>query len=187
MSLGKSSRVCCVVCERTFILLSDLCGLDIWKTAFGFQTPMLPSLPAPTTSSEIPFNGNLLLHVGALLRPGSPNSQPSLNELKKDPLCTTPHALPLGRYRDKSRDGLWILEPACISVPSPDWLKHWLSRPQILASLQGSSSGVQGLGTSYVGLFVESAGWRLLCCYFPYNFISDFAYEKTHSITQQSN
>ncbi|ELW61451.1 Calcium-activated potassium channel subunit alpha-1 [Tupaia chinensis] len=75
------------------------CGLDIRKTAFGFQSPPLLSIPAPTASSEISFNGNLLLHSVEDEQPStlspkkkqrnggmrnSPNSSPKL--MRHDPL-----------------------------------------------------------------------------------------------------
>lgn len=79
-----------------------MCGLDIWKTAFGFQSPVLPSLPAPhhiigdiIQWQPPPF----LLHVGALFRPSSPTSQPGPNELRKDPLCAAPQALLYGEVQ----------------------------------------------------------------------------------------
>lgn len=187
MSLGKGSRVCCVVCERSFTLLSDLCSLDIWKTAFGFQSLVLPSLP-PSPHHIIrditqwqpppPFGCSSPARFSNLT---ALSSCPT--KLRKDPLGA---ALLFWKCGDKSWVGLGILGLACSNVPSPQWLKHWLSRPQILASLQGSSSGVQGLGISEVDSFAEAAGCQLLCCCFTYNFISDVDYEKPLLITHPS-
>ena len=89
MSLGKSNRVCYGVCEQSFTLLSNLCGLNIWKTTCGFQYSLLPCFPAtspqPPASSEISFNGNLLLRLGAC----SPLSPILMNWEKTPP--TQPH------------------------------------------------------------------------------------------------
>ena len=67
-----------------------------------------------------------------------------------------------------------ILGPEPTNVPSPDGLKHWLLRPPVLASPRLFSSGVQELGTGFVGSFAEAASWQLSCCCFKDNSVSDF-------------
>lgn len=80
-----------VECAVLFVSETSHCLAICVVETFGKQ-PLVsnalgcpPSLP-PTTSAEISLSGNLLLHSGALLRPGSPTSQPRLNEWRKDPM-----------------------------------------------------------------------------------------------------
>lgn len=88
-----------VECAVLFVSETSHCLAICVVETFGKQ-PLVsnalgcpPSLP-PTTSAEISLSGNLLLHSGALLRPGSPTSQPRLNEWRKDPMCMPPTCSP---------------------------------------------------------------------------------------------
>lgn len=98
--------MCCVVCEPSFTLLSCLCGLDFWKTAFGFQSLVLPSLPAPHCIirdiiqwQPPPSFGCFYLAPFYTLAARSS----CLNELRKDPMCTRPQCPPFWEVEGQER------------------------------------------------------------------------------------
>ena len=126
----------CCEREQNFGSLSDLCGLDIWTTACGFQSPLLPSSPAPpqrwrhsvATSSFV-----WALFSGLVLQPCSP-FLPSW-WIKKGSHARRPSVLGGGGTRAELGWDSWTRTYQC----SQSWLTETLavkaSNPCLLARL----------------------------------------------------